>query len=94
MKRYLVEISTMPFDRFFAPDTHAPLSKASAALVDELNRRIAEGELIDNEGNTIETPLEGGWVEGDRLFPLRGDIPALHVDAVINVNFWEGDERV
>ena len=64
------------------PETHQPLARAGAELVDDLNQRIQAGTLVDRVDEKITKPIDGGLIreDGNILFPIRQDIPVMLVD--------------
>ena len=64
------------------PETHQPLAKAGAELIDDLNKRIQAGTLIDRVDEKITEPIDGGLIreDGKILFPIRQDIPVMLID--------------
>ena len=64
------------------PETHQPLSEAGEELVDDLNKRIKAGTLVDRVDEKIIDPIDGGLIreDGNILFPIRGDIPVMLID--------------
>ena len=71
--------------RLCCPETRQPLVWASPELVDQLNRQIALGRLVNRSGQTVSLPLEGGLLRADRLvvFPIREQLPVLIIDEAI-----------
>ena len=70
------------------PETHQPLSEADAALVSELNQRIASGALKNRAGQVLAEKLDGGLLRQDRqvLYPIRHRLPVLLVDEAILIS--------
>jgi uncharacterized protein YbaR (Trm112 family) len=64
------------------PETHQPLAKAGAELIDDLNKRIQAGTLIDRVDEKITEPIDGGLIreDGKIMFPIRQDIPVMLID--------------
>ena len=64
------------------PETHQPLSEADDELVDDLNKRIQAGTLVDRVDEKIIDPIDGGLIreDGNILFPIRGGIPVMLID--------------
>ena len=64
------------------PETHQPLSEAGYELVDDLNKRIQAGTLVDRVDEKIIDPIDGGLIreDGNILFPIRGGIPVMLID--------------
>ncbi len=67
------------------PETHQPLSEADAALVSELNQRIASGTVKNRAGQVLAEKLDGGLLRQDRqvLYPIRHRLPVLLMDEAI-----------
>ena len=70
------------------PETHQAVHEAEAALVADLNRRIAEGTLTSRSGQAISEPLDGGLVRDDGavLYPVRDEIPEMLIDSGITLS--------
>ena len=64
------------------PETHQRLAKAGAELVDDLNKRIQAGTLVDRVDEKVAEPIDGGLIreDGKILFPIRQDIPVMLID--------------
>ena len=64
------------------PETHQPLRRAGAELIEDLNQRIQAGTLVDRVDEKITEPIDGGLIreDGNILFPIRQDIPVMLVD--------------
>lgn len=56
-----------------------PLAMAESSLVDELNRRIAAGQVRDRTGELVDETILAALVTADRrrLYPVRDHIPTL-----------------
>lgn len=69
------------------PETHQELRPAEPSLVEDLNRRIAKGDLRNRAGQSIKEQLDGGLVRGDGkyLYPIHRNIPVLLVDEAVPV---------
>ena len=67
------------------PENQSSLSIASSDLIAKLNHAIAQGQLKNRGGQTIEKPLWGGLLRADQtlLYPLVDDIPMMLVDEAI-----------
>jgi uncharacterized protein len=67
------------------PETHQPLREGDAALVADLNRRIAAGALQARDGRVVATPCDGALVraDGQVAYPIRGQLPILLVAEAI-----------
>jgi len=69
------------------PESHQRLSVADAALVAEMNARIAARKVRNRAGKTLEEPLEAALVvaNGTFVYPVRGNLPILLVDEAIPI---------
>lgn len=67
------------------PETHQPVSEADAALVNDLNARLASGALKNRAGQPVSEKLDGGLLRQDRqvLYPIRNHLPVLLIDEAI-----------
>jgi uncharacterized protein len=72
-------------DLLVCPETRHPLAWAEPALIERLNRRVAQGTLRTRGGGLVLEPLEAGLVRSDGLFlyPLRRGIPVMLMDQAI-----------
>jgi uncharacterized protein YbaR (Trm112 family) len=69
------------------PETRQRLALADPATLEACNARIAAGEVQNLAGQTVADPLPGALVraDGQRLYPIRGEIPILLVEEGIAV---------
>ena len=69
------------------PETHQSLAKAGAELVDDLNKRIQAGTLVDRVDEKVAELIDGGLIreDGKILFPIRQDIPVMLIDQGIPI---------
>ena len=67
------------------PETRQPVSEADAALVTDLNNRIASGSVKNRAGKPVADKLDGGLIRQDRqvLYPIRHRIPIMLVEEAI-----------
>lgn len=67
------------------PETHQPIAHAAPSLIEELNRRIAAGQLKNHGGQPVTEKIDGGLVreDGKFLYPIRGNIPIMLIDEAI-----------
>jgi uncharacterized protein YbaR (Trm112 family) len=67
------------------PITRTRLEAADEGLIARVNDGVAAGRVVNNTGQPIRQPLDGGLVNEDRswLFPIRDGIPTLLADAAI-----------
>lgn len=67
------------------PETHQPVSEADAALVADLNSRIATGSVKNHVGKPVSEKLDGGLLRQDRqlLYPIRNRIPIMLIEEAI-----------
>ncbi len=70
------------------PITKSPLSAASRTLIEQLNRQIESGTLVNRIGQTVEIKLDGGFINEDQslLLPVRGGIVILVSDQAIGLS--------
>ena len=64
------------------PETHQPLTRADAELINDLNNRIQAGTLVDRVDEKVTELIDGGLIreDGKILFPIRQDIPVMLID--------------
>jgi uncharacterized protein len=64
------------------PETHQGLREASQAELDQLNAKIAAGEVKNQAGKPVGEKLEAGLVREDkrRIYPIKEGIPVLLID--------------
>lgn len=74
----LLEILVCPIDR-------TPLVRADDALVERVNRAIAQRRLRNKAGETLEKPLDAGLLraDGTLLYPVIDQIPIMLADEAI-----------
>jgi uncharacterized protein YbaR (Trm112 family) len=67
------------------PETHQPLTMADAALVQQLNERIEDGQLSNRADLPVKEKIDAGLVRDDRkyLYPIRQEIPIMLIDEAI-----------
>jgi|TARA_B110000196_G_C20761760_1_gene482472 uncharacterized protein YbaR (Trm112 family) len=72
-------------DILACPETKEPVALAEQALVDELNARIARGEVVNRSGTKVEKPMDAGLVreDGKYLYPIEDEIPIMLIDEAI-----------
>ena len=64
------------------PETHQPLAKAGAELIEDLNKRIQASTLVDRVDEKVTEPIDGGLIreDGKILFPIRQEIPVMLIN--------------
>ena len=69
------------------PETHQPLAVCDAAMLGEINAKIAAGKLKTRGGKSPTGPLSGGLIRKDSqvVYPITEGIPVLLVDEGILV---------
>ena len=69
------------------PETKQDVALAPAALVEELNKRVAAGSLKNRKGDVIKEKMEAGLLRADGkfLYAIREDIPIMLIDEAIAV---------
>ena len=75
------------------PEDMSPLAWADAGLIARLNRAIAAGEVVNQSGHKVRTPVENGLVRaaGDRLYPVVKQIPVMLPSEAISLDQLEKD---
>jgi uncharacterized protein YbaR (Trm112 family) len=78
-------------DILACPETKTPVHLAEQALIDELNERIAQGEVTNRGGKQVENKIDGGLVreDGTYLYPIEDDIPIMLIDEAIPLKATE-----
>ena len=78
-------------DILACPETKTPVHLAEQALIDELNERIAQGEVSNRGGKQVENKIDGGLVreDGTYLYPIEDDIPIMLIDEAIPLKATE-----
>ena len=69
------------------PDNRTPVRIASEQEITNLNQKIEEGSLQNISGRKVNDKLDGGLIReaGDRLYPLRKNIPVMLVEEAIKL---------
>ena len=69
------------------PDNRTPVRVASDQEVTILNQKIEEGILQNIGGRKVKDKLDGGLIRvaGDRLYPVRKNIPIMLVEEAIQL---------
>ena len=69
------------------PVTHKGLSKASAAILKQVNTAIESGELGNRDGQTLDEVLSEALVtdDGKVLYPVANGIPVLLEGESVNL---------
>lgn len=72
-------------DILACPETKEPVHLADQQLIDELNARIAKGEVKNRGGKKVEKKIDGGLVreDGAYLYPIEDDIPIMLIEEAI-----------
>ena len=69
------------------PDNRTPVRIASEQEITNLNQKIEEGSLQNISGRKVNDKLDGGLIReaGDRLYPVRKNIPVMLVEEAIKL---------
>ena len=69
------------------PDNRTPVRIASEQEITNLNQKIEEGSLKNIGGRKVNYKLDGGLIReaGDRLYPVRKNIPVMLVEEAIQL---------
>jgi uncharacterized protein len=72
-------------DMLCCPETKEDVSLAEAGLVEELNRKVAAGQLRNRGGEIVKEKMDSGLIRADKkyLYPIREDIPIMLIDEAI-----------
>ena len=75
------------------PETREAVSLADETLIQNLNRKIEAGELVNRAGETVTEPISGGLVreDGRYLYVIRDGIPVMLVEQGILLEEASGD---
>ena len=67
------------------PETHQPLTIASAEIVERLNQKIQASAVRNRAGQQLKDRIDGGLLrqDGKFLYPIRNDIPVMLIDEAI-----------
>jgi uncharacterized protein YbaR (Trm112 family) len=67
------------------PETNQSLALADPALIEQLNREIAAGQLRTRADAPVSEQIDGGLLRADGrfLYPIRQDIPVMLIDEAI-----------
>lgn len=70
------------------PDTKQPVRLADEELLDEVNRAIEDGRVVNRGGEDVDDTIDGGLVreDGRILYPVRDDIPIMLIDESIELD--------
>ena len=80
-------------DILACPETREAVSLADEALIESLNRKIDEGQLVNRAGEKVTEPIDGGLVreDGRYLYVIRNDIPIMLVEQGIPLEGSSGE---
>jgi uncharacterized protein YbaR (Trm112 family) len=69
------------------PETKQPVALAPKALLDELNAKIAKGELRTRGGEPVKQPIAEALIREDRkiLYVIDDSIPVMLVEESIEL---------
>ena len=69
------------------PDNRTPVRVASEQEITDLNQKIEDGTLQNIGGRKVKDKLDEGLIRaaGDRLYPVRKNIPVMLVDEAIQL---------
>ena len=72
-------------DILVCPESKQPVRLADAELLGVLNTAIRGGSVVNTGGEPVTDPGAEGLVreDGDRLYPVRDDIPIMLIDEAI-----------
>ena len=80
MKQQLLEVLRCPID-------HSRLALLEPNVVDQINRAIAAGALVNLSGSKLQRSIDGGLVReaGDLFYPIVDQIPVMLPDEAIDM---------
>ena len=69
------------------PENRTPVRVASDKEILDLNQKIEEGSLQNIGGRKVNDKLDSGLIReaGDRLYPVRNNIPVMLVEEAIQL---------
>jgi uncharacterized protein YbaR (Trm112 family) len=69
------------------PEDKTPVRLASDEVISDLNQKIEAGTLQNIGARKVNVKLDGGLIRqaGDRLYPIRKDIPVMLVEEAIQL---------
>lgn len=69
------------------PAGGGPLVLAESALIERVNEAIVQGNVRDQLGVRVDTPIDAGLINttGDRLYPIRQNITTLIADNAFQI---------
>lgn len=69
------------------PDNRTPVRIASEQEITNLNQKIEEGIIQNISGRKVNEKIDGGLIReaGDRLYPVRKNIPVMLVEEAIQL---------
>ena len=69
------------------PDNRTPVRVASEQEITNLNQKIEEGIIQNISGRKVNEKIDGGLIReaGDRLYPVRKNIPVMLVEEAIQL---------
>ena len=67
------------------PETRQPVRVADDALVQQVNRAITGGKVVNRDSQPVTEPIQTGLVREDNqyLYPVRDDIPVMLIGEAI-----------
>ena len=67
------------------PENREEVLLAEDTVIDDLNRKIHAGQLVNRAGEKVTEPISGGLIRRDRryLYVIRDDIPVMLVEQAI-----------
>jgi uncharacterized protein YbaR (Trm112 family) len=78
----------LPWEFLVCLQDHTQLKLADDALVQQINRAIAAGQLTSAAGRGLDKPIDGGLLreDGRMLYPIVDEIPILLAGEAIAVD--------
>jgi uncharacterized protein YbaR (Trm112 family) len=80
-------IDTTLLDIICCPETKLDVTLADSALVEQINKGITEGRIVNKAGHAVTEPIDGALVRSDSavVYPVKQDIPIMLIDEAIEL---------
>jgi len=82
---------TTPWSTIDSSRFSSALAQAEQELIERTNRGIASGNILNQTGQQVKKPIEGGLVRavGDLMYPVVDGIPVMLPDEAIALSQLE-----
>ncbi|MBF0289153.1 MAG: hypothetical protein HQM14_15145 [SAR324 cluster bacterium] len=67
------------------PETKETVSLVEKELIEKINKKIKEGNLLNRNKEPVKENIDGGLMRADKkyLYPIREDIPVMLIEEAI-----------